>query len=442
MKFEVFKNIKNSQYSRFVKSMLASLLLGLVMWWTSPLASASTAPRLSVPGCRAAQIGVEVVDLRTGVAVVSQNPQLSLTPASIVKSVTAAAVLSDNRGQQRMLTPAYLYGTIDEATFHGDLVIEGHGDPTNESEFFPEYQGFADSIASRLVAMGVNRIEGAIKIDNSEFPYAGPGKFWDAEDLPWYYGAGIYPLNYRNNTYAVDRAIKDPCAAFTKHLTGVLKSHGITVAGSQSAQAKKRSGADMARRFPLYTQLSPQFTQIMRSMMCRSDNLYAEAMLRTLAPASPVDSALSKENAVLSRIGLDTSSLTLYDGSGLTRKNRVTPAFMADMLTVMALGHYAYEYVSLFPKAGQEGTVEHFLNETPLAGRLVLKSGSMRSVQCFAGYKLDEGGFPTHAVVVMVNGFANSQKGKVRSSISDFLLKLFADGDSEAAPSLMVQTQD
>lgn len=397
------------------------LFLALTLAGGCLCGSAARTPRLSVEGCRAAKIGVEVVDLRTGMPVASQNPDLLLTPASILKSVTAAAVLSDNRGQQRFQTPAYLAGQVDAdgQTFRGNLVVEGHGDPTNESEFFPDYCGFADSIASRIASLGITRIDGRISVDPSAFPFPGPGRFWDADDLPWYYGAGLYPLNFKNNTARGDRALTDPAGAFTSHLASVLASHGVTLTNRRV----KETPSDV--RLSLYTQLSPAVTEIMRSMMVRSDNLFAEAMLRLLAPSNPVDTALQRETALLSRLGLDTASIEAFDGSGLTRKNLVTPAFMADMLTVMALGHYAYEYVGLFPRVGVEGTVEKLLADTPLQGRLVLKSGSMRSVQCFAGYKLDEAGYPTHAVVVMVNGFPPSRRTAVKKAISNFLLALF-----------------
>lgn len=97
---------------------------------------------------------------------------------------------------------------------------------------------------------------------------------------------------------------------------------------------------------------------------------------------------------------------------------------MADLLETMATGPMSDTYVSLFPKAGVEGTVKKLLRETPLEGSLALKSGSMKGVQCFAGYKLDPDGTPTHAVVIMVNDF-KCKRATVIKAISDFLLKQF-----------------
>jgi D-alanyl-D-alanine carboxypeptidase/D-alanyl-D-alanine-endopeptidase len=94
----------------------------------------------------------------------------------------------------------------------------------------------------------------------------------------------------------------------------------------------------------------------------------------------------------------------------------------------MAFTHKAALYANLFPRVGIEGTVKALLSDTPLAGKLALKSGSMKGVLCYAGYKLDETGTPTHAVVVMVNGFT-CKMTTVRKAIAEFLLERFPQPD-------------
>ncbi len=46
-----------------------------------------------------------------------------------------------------------------------------------------------------------------------------------------------------------------------------------------------------------------------------------------------------------------------------------------------------------------------FLSDSYLKGSIALKTGSVSSVQAYAGYKLDAEGNPTHVIVVLVNGF-------------------------------------
>jgi D-alanyl-D-alanine carboxypeptidase/D-alanyl-D-alanine-endopeptidase (penicillin-binding protein 4) len=58
---------------------------------------------------------------------------------------------------------------------------------------------------------------------------------------------------------------------------------------------------------------------------------------------------------------------------------------------------------------------------TRLSGKLVLKTGSMNGVQCYAGYKIDDNGNPTHVVVIMANSFFGT-RADLRTAISNLLL--------------------
>ena len=95
-------------------------------------------------------------------------------------------------------------------------------------------------------------------------------------------------------------------------------------------------------------------------------------------------------------------------------------------MQMMAYRPDASSYVSLFPKVGVDGTVKKLLCGTPLEGRLVLKSGSMKGVYCYAGYLIGDSGLPTHTVVIMINGFTCS-RAAVKKGIESFLLDRFAE---------------
>lgn len=174
---------------------------------------------------------------------------------------------------------------------------------------------------------------------------------------------------------------------------------------------------------------SPPIDDIMRSCMKRSDNLYAEALLRTLAllcgkPGDTGEGA-AIEMDFWKKKGADMESVLLIDGSGLSRFNRMTAKFITDVLVKMS---YNADYVSFFPLAGQEGTMRSFLKDTPLDGYIAMKTGSMGGVQCFAGYMLDEDYAPTHVVVILINDFPGTRSA-VRDKAAKMLLDTFA-GDN------------
>ncbi len=81
------------------------------------------------------------------------------------------------------------------------------------------------------------------------------------------------------------------------------------------------------------------------------------------------------------------------------------------------------EYASFMPLAGQEGTLSGFLKDTELDAYVAMKTGSMKGIQCYAGYKLDEVFAPTHSIVIIMNDIG--QRGAARKAAEDLLLEIF-----------------
>ncbi len=121
------------------------------------------------------------------------------------------------------------------------------------------------------------------------------------------------------------------------------------------------------------------------------------------------------------------SGVNIIDGSGLSRQNRVTARFMAHVLSKRADNPY---YASFFPLAGQEGTLKNFLVDTPLEGYVAMKTGSMKGIQCYAGYKLDDDYAPTHIIVVMLNDMTN--RSAAREAVRRALLEVFDNNETDS----------
>lgn len=382
--------------------------------------AAVPASGITFPRSHRANIGVIVRDLSTGENIVEQNPDKFLTPASIVKSITAASVLLAGKADTAFSTPVYALGDIDaDGMLNGSIVIKASGDPTTESSRFSNLPGLINSTADCIRRLGIRGIRGSLEIDSAGFVQQGPVDRWEFDDLKYAYGAGLHPVNYHDNTIYVDKALADPAEELLITLEERLDADSINVEWNEV------DTAGLLPR-PLLTAVSPDAWQIMREMMEQSVNLYAESMLRLLAPGENRDAALARQLQLLQNTGIDTEAAQLFDGSGLTRANRVTPDFMADLLETMAQSEFSKRFVSLFPCVGQQGTVRRLLCNTPLEGRLVLKSGSMNGVQSYAGYRLDSSNRPTHVVVIIVNDFT-CKRAAVTSAISSFLLRQFPD---------------
>ncbi len=423
---------------------------------------------LGFDGEEAASVGIYVKDLSTG-EVVAQNDQLkSIIPASILKSVTGAAAMTTLGPDFRFKTPIYLYGSqgSDKSRWDGNLVIESCGDPTIDSDQFKERKPLADEIISALNEKGIKTITGNVIIRQPQ-PQQGCPTEWEIEDVAWAYGAGWYGFNFFDNSFTLRPSTKvtsphipdlnitiikdndgtdlvrginsndlyvyssrpnnpkwvtestmpNPAIVFTSLLTDKMRRAGIEIMGHASS--------DVSERTLVCEHKSATLCEILRETMHVSHNLFAEGLLRALAPDENRKAAIKADRQALKSIGVKTAYNKIIDGSGLARGNCVQPIFMSQVLEGMARSRYADEYVSTFPVVGKDGTVKRMLAKTDLDGRLALKSGSMNAVQCFAGYKLGPDGKPTHTVVIMVNAFY-CERAEVRKSIDDFLLSTFA----------------
>ncbi len=214
-------------------------------------------------------------------------------------------------------------------------------------------------------------------------------------------------------------SIPYPAKAMRHEIISRLRDAGVKV-GDAKADASDYETL-------VYTQFSPELIEVLRSLMFRSDNMMAEAMLRNLSPGSTRAQAARSEIDMWELRDIDTDNIVVEDGSGLSRNDRLTPRFLAEVFTWMASHFKAAEYASLFPRAGMEGTMKNFLRDTPLQGRVAFKTGSMKGVQSYAGYLLGNDGLPTHVVVVMVNGFTCG-RATLKTAIEDMLLHTFAPG--------------
>lgn len=107
-------------------------------------------------------VGAMVLDADSGGLVYSRASQASLTPASTMKLITAAAALRTLGTGFRFHTDLYATAPIRSGTLTGDLYVKGFGDPTTMSADYA-------NLAGQLRARGVTSVSGRIVADASYF---------------------------------------------------------------------------------------------------------------------------------------------------------------------------------------------------------------------------------------------------------------------------------
>jgi D-alanyl-D-alanine carboxypeptidase/D-alanyl-D-alanine-endopeptidase (penicillin-binding protein 4) len=160
---------------------------------------------------------------------------------------------------------------------------------------------------------------------------------------------------------------------------------------------------------------------VLKKMMYRSDNFYADQSLEMIS-----QSLLNKmDEAAIIQLLLNQDFKTLpvkprwVDGSGLSRYNQFSPSDMIAVLTQLKAEQPWDKIKNLFPKAGV-GTLRS-LNSS--AGDFVYaKTGSMGGVYCLSGYVLTKKG-KWLSFSIMVNNH-NTSNSIVRKKIESFLQAL------------------
>lgn len=359
---------------------------------------------------------VYVWDLQSDCRIAGHNTKLPLTPASVMKCVTTAALCDRLPYNFTYETKVYLEGEQIDSIFRGKLLVVGSGDPSLGENRYEGHPSFPEEIAKKLDAKGIKRLEAEVTVDDALF--AGPAvpPSWDKADLDKSYGTGFHSFNYGGNRSG-KAAVSNPLTLFKTALEKACNEKGITITELQTAPTSKR-------KTHLLTYQSPYIADIMASCMYRSDNLYAEALLRKFGMICGGDGSTASAASAATRYwesaNFPIDDVVIVDGSGLSRSNCLTAEFLGEVLKDMEDDP---TYVSFFPLTGEEGTVRHFLEGSPLQAYMALKTGSMNGIQSYAGYVVDDDFQPTHAVVVIANGLKN--RTKFREDLARFFISLF-----------------
>src|SRR6266853_1102525 len=174
---------------------------------------------LQVPHVSLAATGAVVLDLDTGATIYSRNARLSLLPASNEKLAVTYAALTALGPGFTIETDVLGEGQQAGATWQGDLVLKGYGDPTLSSADLT-------ALARQVRASGITRVTGSVLGDESWFDARRTALGWKAA----FYITESPPLSVIVRW--MDRVSDNFTAEMlVKELGAVQAGHGTTAAG-------------------------------------------------------------------------------------------------------------------------------------------------------------------------------------------------------------------
>ncbi|BAS57105.1 D-alanyl-D-alanine carboxypeptidase/D-alanyl-D-alanine-endopeptidase [Leptolyngbya boryana NIES-2135] len=183
-------------------------------------------------------------------------------------------------------------------------------------------------------------------------------------------------------------AVPNPNQYFLRQLVRFLQEEKISVARSQiSDQAMRPFGIEVAGID------SPPLSELVKETNTNSNNLFAEALLRTIGAKNPqaegrtvLEKGLATVAVRLSRLGIESNEIELEDAAGLSRKNWSTPAAFVKLLQVMLQQPEAKYFRESLAIGGETGTLAGRFQDHPARGITQAKTGTLTGATALSGY--------------------------------------------------------
>ncbi len=406
-----------------------------------------------------------------GPLVAQFNAEKLFVPASTLKLFTTAAALDTLGSEYRFTTSFSHTGMVKDGVLHGDLIVRSNGDPSFSATWCQDGDFCMGEIAGHLLSKGIHEVRGSLIADTSQF--AGPllGPAWEWDDLSYYYATPVDALSCGENTVEVSAVPGQPGAAlairavpegyFSIKNQAIARAKGedfcmarelgtetVTISGALAPRGKGVTAAvsvnDPARYFlfnmknsmskkgirvsggsqvireglaaaavPLFERQSPPLQAVCAVVNRESHNLFAELTQHAVAHARTGKGDFATGAALVRQwataLGVDGDGMVIVDGSGLSRKNMISPKAMAEMLRAMVRRPVFPIYYASLPVAGSHGSMARRLTGTKGEGVVHGKVGYMTGHSSIAGYAQDQQGRWV-VFAVMVNNNAGEPK--------------------------------
>jgi serine-type D-Ala-D-Ala carboxypeptidase/endopeptidase (penicillin-binding protein 4) len=121
-----------------------------------------------------------------------------------------------------------------------------------------------------------------------------------------------------------------------------------------------------------------------------SENLHAELALRLAGKlrgyGGSFEGGVAAVKQFLLQAGLKEDEFTFLDGSGLSRRDLVTPAATVQLLIYAARQPWGPAFEESLPVSGMDGSLSDRFQKTPAVGLIHAKTGSLSHVNALSGY--------------------------------------------------------
>lgn len=332
-----------------------------------------------------------VVDAASNAIVWSKSGTTGKMPASTNKLVTASNVLT-------LLGPDKRFTTlVRTGSATNRVVLVGSGDPSLTSAGL---DAMARTTSTTLLATKITAAR--VYVDDDVFPTPTLAYGWKASYVPDSITAVRGLVRDQSND-------ADTSAEAGRYFRDRLKAYGVTAAGYYGRANASSTSTVIA------SSTGSTVSTMVTTMLLYSDNEIAEALHKQVGIAlgygaswTGAGSAQAKELAVQK-----LATGTLYDGSGLSRADRISALQLArivDQGIDPATQTRLWPLTSGLPTAGRTGTLASRFTTTSskcAVGKVRAKTGSLGDVVALAGWTTGTDG-RVKTFAFLVNGMTSS----------------------------------
>ena len=403
-------------------------------------------------GVPLAHVSVVVQDTTARKPLFALNADRPRAPASVMKLVTTWVALNLLGPDYRWRTEAWLGGPREGGVLHGDLILKGHGDPAITVEqldafvatlrangldaidgdlvldrsFFrlPPFDPAAfDSEPDKPYNVGPDALLVNFKAARLTFAPSADGTGVAIEMQPdladvkitrtpslaaepecgdWK-GRAKLAIDDSGDRAALDftGSYASACGIREWWISVLDHEHYVHDAFAWAFRAAGgrfdggvRDGRAPAGAAPFATLESPPLYDVVTDINKFSNNVMAQQLFLTLATKSgrqpaTYAGAIAAVRSYLASTKLAMPGLVLVNGSGLSRRGRLTASGLNRLLVAASRSHLRDAFANTLPVAATDGTLARRFRDDRVAGRAVLKTGSLGDVRAIAGYVID-----------------------------------------------------
>lgn len=393
-----------------------------------------------------ASFGMSVRSFRTGAEIAGFHADSFFTPASTLKTLTTAAALDFLPLNFQAKTSAHLEGSVSGKSFYGVIRLRGEGDPNISARFFFDPFYPLKVLADSIKAFGIDSLHVRFELDTSY--YSGPRKpeHWRSNYYDSWYGAEVTPLIFNDNCALLQivpgekagdaaQVTIDPDLGYVQVKNSLKTVKGsrkkwvysldfeqpiVEISGTVGVRAGASGIAIPVRNPALYFRaaflkalrdvgldvfedpsavrgieirafefLGTPLLSFLDEINQRSQNLHAEALFRNFAAMKyglgNVENGRKGVEDFLRKWGIPVGGFELYDGCGLSPKNKVKPSAETELLLKMAHHPKGKFYVKSFASPGVGSGSKRFAN-LEFGHMLKFKTGFINETHALVGY--------------------------------------------------------